>query len=155
MPQLAKGGKYVFGWSRVSLEGIVPVPPEARIEYGVVPGGRAILASGSRTTGGFVVSTEDLLGRSQLSSILTAHPELAECRSRAGRTVRYKGRLYSWVPIDRDGALRLPFHTRAAYGIKPGDRLLVIRGSNVAFVMGVKGPLIEMASRHPEIPLFE
>jgi bifunctional DNA-binding transcriptional regulator/antitoxin component of YhaV-PrlF toxin-antitoxin module len=154
MPQISKGGKYVFGWSRVGPKGAVPVPPEALEEYGLRPGGRAILASGSRTTGGVTVSTKRLMAGSRLACVLAAHPELAHRRGRAGVPLRFKGRLYAWVAVDRRGSLCLPPHTLAAYGIAPGDRLLVIRGSNVAFVMGLKGPLIDFAARHPGIPLF-
>ena len=92
---------------------------------------------------------------SQLSCVLAAHPELADRRGRAGVPLRFKGRLYACVAVDRRGSLRLPPGTLAAYRISTGDRLLVIRGSNIAFVMGLKGPLIDLAARHPGIPLFQ
>jgi len=34
MPQLVKGGKWVFGWTVVSSAGEVRIPPEAYAEYG-------------------------------------------------------------------------------------------------------------------------
>ena len=33
MPQLVKGGKYIFGWSKVGKEGKIKIPPEAYEEY--------------------------------------------------------------------------------------------------------------------------
>lgn len=33
MPQLVKGGKHVFGWSRVGDTGRIIIPPEAMEEY--------------------------------------------------------------------------------------------------------------------------
>ena len=35
MPQLAKGGKWVFGWVLVGPHGEVTIPPEAWDEYGL------------------------------------------------------------------------------------------------------------------------
>ena len=34
MPQLERGGKYVFGWSQVSENGVIVIPGEAVGEYG-------------------------------------------------------------------------------------------------------------------------
>jgi hypothetical protein len=34
------------------------------------------------------------------------------------------------------------------FGVRPGDKLLSIRGSNIAFVLAVKGPIIEAANRY-------
>jgi hypothetical protein len=33
MPQLVKGGKHTFGWSRVGKTGRIIIPPEALTEY--------------------------------------------------------------------------------------------------------------------------
>ena len=38
MPQLVKGGKYVFGWSVIGEDGGVVIPGEAVLEYGFEPG---------------------------------------------------------------------------------------------------------------------
>lgn len=53
MPQLVKGGKYVFGWSKVNDEGKIVIPSKAFIEYHFKAGEKIILLSGSRTSGGF------------------------------------------------------------------------------------------------------
>ena len=53
MPQLVKGGKYVFGWSKVSDEGKIVTPSKAFIEYHFKAGEKIILLSGSKTSGGF------------------------------------------------------------------------------------------------------
>jgi hypothetical protein len=57
--------------------------------------------------------------------------------------------------ISADGQLVLHEGTMKAFGIKPGDNLLSIRSSNIAIGMIVKGPIIEVAKRHPEIKVFE
>ncbi len=33
MPQLVKGGKYVYGWSKVSTKGKIAIPDKAKEEY--------------------------------------------------------------------------------------------------------------------------
>ncbi len=35
MPQLERGGKYVFGWSVLRLDNSVLLPPEVVAEYGL------------------------------------------------------------------------------------------------------------------------
>jgi len=45
MPQLVKGGKYIFGWSCVHPDGRIMSPPEAREEYCFEPGGKLIVMS--------------------------------------------------------------------------------------------------------------
>jgi hypothetical protein len=67
MPLIAKGGKYVFGWSLIGSGGRIQIPPETQAEYRLVPGGKVILTSGSKSTGGFTVSTKELLQRSALA----------------------------------------------------------------------------------------
>ncbi|MBN1295062.1 MAG: hypothetical protein JXB48_24725 [Candidatus Latescibacteria bacterium] len=57
----------------------------------------------------------------------------------------YKKRLYCWLKINTEGILKLPGRTMKSFAIKPGDRLLSIRGSNVAQVFAVKGPIITAA----------
>jgi len=53
MPQLVKGGKYVFSWSKVSDEGKIVTLSKAFIEYHLKAGDKIILLSGSKTSGGF------------------------------------------------------------------------------------------------------
>ena len=43
MPQLEKGGKYVFGSSPIRPDGSVRLPDEARQEYHIEPGENVIL----------------------------------------------------------------------------------------------------------------
>jgi hypothetical protein len=52
MPQLVKGGKWVFGWVIVGQRREIQIPPEACAEYGFQTGGRVLLLSGSRRSGG-------------------------------------------------------------------------------------------------------
>jgi len=145
MPQIAKGGKYVFGWSGIGGDGRIVLPPDALQEYGISPGEKAILISGSASTGGFCVSRKGLMERSVMKGVFEENPPLGTYRTAEGECVRYKGRLYCWVTVGEGGTLSLGDGTLRSFSLERGGRLLSIRGSNLAFVMGAKGPLIAHA----------
>lgn len=63
MPQLARGGKWVYGWVIVGSPGDLMIPPEVWDESGFQPGEEAVFLPGSRTSGGFGLSTPRLLGQ--------------------------------------------------------------------------------------------
>jgi hypothetical protein len=48
----------------------------------------------------------------------------------------------------------LPAHTLEAFSIHPEDHLLSIRDICIVSVMAWKGPLVDKARTHPEIPDF-
>lgn len=78
MPQLAKGGKYVFGWSVIGDDGRVTLPDETLREYGLTPGENVLLMSGSVASGGFRVTCVALLERAPIyAEMPRQHPELA------------------------------------------------------------------------------
>jgi len=93
MPQLAKGGKYVFGWSIIGKDGGILLPEEARYEYQLEPGERVILMPGSNTSGGFSISKKSRIERSKLSDILVQNPDLAEFKIEEGKIVNVGGKL--------------------------------------------------------------
>jgi len=155
MPQLSKGGKYVFGWSKIREDGGVLIPDEALQEYHLEPGEKVILISGSKTTGGFLVAKKSMIEGSELSDVLVKNPTLAHFQMEEGKTIRYKGRLYGWAKLHDSGLIILPASALGTFDLRPGDCLLSIRGSNLAFVLGAKGPIIESASQHPDITVFE
>ena len=126
MPQLVKGGKWVFGWVTVGPEGELAVPPDAWIEYGFQPGEEAVFLPGSRTSGGFGLSTPRLMAR-------MASPMQTRALAR--------GRL------GRDGQVKLP----PQVGVQPGARLLAVRGSGRALGFVSRGPIYEEAQRHPAL----
>ncbi len=155
MPQLEKGGKYVFGWSGIRPDGSVRLPDEVIREYGFTPGENVILMSSSVATGGFRVTRRALLESSAIyAEMLRQIPDLAAYTLEEGRAVRFKGGCCCWARLGRDGVLALPLHTMEAFDVRPGDALLSIRGSYLAVVMGVKGPLIALARQHPEIQVW-
>ena len=154
MPQLVKGGKHAFGWSRVGDRGRITIPPEAVAEYRLHEFEQLILVPGSRTSGGFGVATPESLKKSHLEIPRDAHPGFEGSGMPEGSISEHKGKPYCRAVL-RQGGFTLPVETLQRYGIGPGDRLLVIRGSGLAVGFAVRGPIVEEARKHPELEVFQ
>jgi bifunctional DNA-binding transcriptional regulator/antitoxin component of YhaV-PrlF toxin-antitoxin module len=155
MPQLVRGGKYVYGWSKVSDQGRIPVPSEAMNEYGFKEFDKVIVMSGSRRSGGFAVTTPALLAGSPLAAALNRFPRLRTFQMPEAMVLRAEGRPYCWTSIREGGHMTLPEQTLREYEVIPGDRLLVVRGSALALGFALRGPLVDEALTHSEIEVFE
>lgn len=127
MPQLVKGGKWVFGWAIVDNNGNLAIPPAAFVEYGFQPGETVFIIRGSRSSGGFSVGRSEKLDGSPL-----------QCR------------IIGQSTIDDNGRVKLP----AVVGMLHGESLLVVRGSGLALGFLHHGPIYEEALIHPEIEVF-
>ncbi len=117
-------------------------------EYQIASEGKVILTGGSKTTGGFGVSRRGLLSQSKLRGVLDDNPLLDSYGLEEGALITYRGRLFCWLKITPEGCMKLNDEILKAFELKKGDKLLAIRGSNLAVGMGVKGPLIELANRY-------
>ena len=149
MPQLNKGGKYVFGWSKIGDDGTLHFPPMVLTEYGLLDGQEIIIFTGAKATGGFCVTNQKMLSASKLQKILNALPELKKHGSNsAGAFIPYKGRSYAWLPLGTDGSITIPVKTLEYLHLCPGNKLISIRSSNISFNMGAKGPLVERAKAY-------
>ncbi len=93
MPQLNKGGKYVFGWSVIGAEGTIHFPTMALSEYNLTSEPEIIIFTGSKITGGFCVTNQRMLASSKLKHIIDDLPGLTgEHSGSAGQFIPYKGR---------------------------------------------------------------
>lgn len=129
MPQLVRGGKWVFGWVIVGPGGELAIPPEAWDEYRFQVGDEVIFLSGSRRSGGFGLS----------------HPRLM-----AGMPGPFETRALARGRIRQPGRIAVP----EAVGFQPGDRLLAVRGSGRALGFVARGPIYEEALQYPELAVF-
>jgi len=154
MPQIVKGGKNVFGWSIVGNDGRIVIPPEAFEEYLFIEDKRAILIPGSKLSGGFGLSSKRILENSTLKDILDHNPLLAGYKIPEGEIVKINRKKYCWVSLQKDGSIILPQKTMKGYGIKPGDYLASVRGSNLAIGFVARGPIYFEARKHQEIEEF-
>jgi hypothetical protein len=145
MPQVTKGGKYIFGWSKIKDDLSVQLPQMAIDEYDITSEGKVFLISGSKTTGGFVVTRKGLLFDSKIGNILKETPDLCDYKLEEGEFIKYKGRLYCWCNISKTGILNLNKNMVNTLDVNVGTNLLSIRSSDIAFCMGKKGELIERA----------
>ena len=155
MPQMNKGGKFIFGKSLIRTDGTLRIPPQAMEEYHIADEGKVYLFTGSKITGGFCVTRKGLLHPSKLGHILDDTPPLLDYSAGSGEFIKYKGRSYCWVEISQEGQILLTKKMMDFLKVRPGMELLSIRSSDIAFTMGAKGPLLEKAENYDgEIPLF-
>ncbi|MFX1594474.1 MAG: hypothetical protein ACFFBK_00255 [Promethearchaeota archaeon] len=155
MPQLIKGGKYIFGWSKVGRKGKIKIPPKAYEDYNLKMDKYAIVFSGSKTSGGFGLSSVRILKNTMMKEILEQNTTLANYETQEGEIIKFKNKKYSWVKIREDGTINLSKRTLKAFEINYNDFLLSGRGSGLAIGFIAKGPIFNEAKKHPEIEIFQ
>jgi hypothetical protein len=133
VPRLVKGGKWTYGWVAIGPEGQMTIPPEAWREFRFQAGGRAVLTPGSRRSGGFSISTPELM------------VEVSERLK--GATIRVLAR--GWFAEGRQ--VTVP----PEVGVQLGDRLLAVRGSRYGLGFVAQGPIYEEALKHRELEVFQ
>jgi hypothetical protein len=131
MPRLVRGATWTYGWVLVGPGGEMTIPPEAWREFGFRAGDEAIFTPGSRTSGGFGVSTP---GRMD---------EVSERLDGGALRVLARGRF-------GDGWVTAP----PEVGVRPGDRLLAVRGSRYGLGFVAQGPIYAEALKHAELECF-
>ena len=131
MPRLVKGAKWVFGWVVVGPGREIVIPPEAWDEYGFQAGGEAIYMPGSRKSGGFALSTPALMAEASGKMAGATLREVSRSQFGDGRVV---------VPLE--------------VNVKPGERLLTVRGSCFGLGFVARGPIYAEAVKHPELDEF-
>ena len=155
MPQMNKGGKFIFGKSLIRDDMTIHLPTQALTEYNATAEGKIYLFTGSNVTGGFCVTRKGLLEPSKLKHILTDNPTLQNYQTVEGEFIKYKGCSYCWVNISENGIIQLNQQTLDFLNLKIRMKLLSIRSSDIAFTMGATGPLLERADNYEgEIPLY-
>ncbi len=155
MPQMNKGGKFIFGKSIIREDGRIQIPAQAIQEYRITFEKKIYIFTGSKVTGGFCVTRKGLLQPSKLGHILTDTPDLLNYASQYGQFIQYKGRSYCWIDITEEGQIVLTREMMDFLHLEPNMQLLSIRSSDIAFTMGVKGPLLERAQAYKgDIPSF-
>jgi hypothetical protein len=126
MPQLEKGGKWVFGWIIVQNSKRIAVPLEAYHEYGFQDGEAIVFTCGSRRSGGFGIGRTDRIP-SQLKKRVLAHGRMGKM-----------------------GQVALPPEVE----VQEGDRLLAVRGSGFALGFLARGPIYELALQYHQLTSY-
>jgi hypothetical protein len=154
MPQLVKGGKYIFGWIQIRENGKITIPEEAYFEYKFNIDEKGILLSGSKTSGGFGLTSNRLIKNSPIGKMLEGFPELINFQLKEGEIVKINEKFYTWIKIFKDKSFKISENALKSFKIKTNQKLLAGRGSGLALAFIVKGPIYEEAKKHPEIPIF-
>jgi bifunctional DNA-binding transcriptional regulator/antitoxin component of YhaV-PrlF toxin-antitoxin module len=150
MPRLVKGGKYVYGWSKVKKNGEIVIPDEALQEYELQGHTKVILLPGSKKSGGFGVTTVDKLKNSALSHALDTFQ--MESRTK-GEIVHINGNPWCWVEL-RGNRMVIPAEVLKVYQVIPGEKVLAVKGSGLALGFAAKGPIVKEARTH-DLKIFE
>ena len=155
MPQLVKGGKFIFGLSRVGSKGTIVIPPQAIEEYRFRDGDHVILMNGSRRSGGFGLTTRIIIEKSEIVDIIDNLPEVFDYRTLEADVVSEKNRLFCWTTIKSGGYIELPHDTLSRFGVKSGDMLAGCRGSYLSVAFISRGPILDECRTHPELQVFK
>jgi hypothetical protein len=154
MSRLVKGGKYVYGWTRVGFSGRIVIAPEALEDYALNDSDKLILLPGGKTSGGFGLMSLKSLNNSKIKILTEVRPELWEDRVTEGETIEFGKNPYCWVKLN-NGSIVLPPTTLNKYGIQVLDKLLMIKGSGLALGFAVRGPIVQEADKHDELKIYE
>ena len=139
MPQINKGGNFIFGKSLIWDDLTICLPSQALTKYNATAEGKVYLFTVSKVTGGFCVTRKELLEPLKSGHILTDNPALQCYQTAEGEFVKYKGRSYCWVNISENGVIQLDQRIINFLNLKIGMELLSIRSSDIAFTVGGKG----------------
>lgn len=99
MPQMNKGGKFVFGKSLLRDDFTICFPTQAISEYDITSEKKVYLISGSKKTGGFVVTRKGLLYPSKIGNILKDTPPLCNYELEKFEFVKYSVRIINFMDL--------------------------------------------------------
>ncbi|MBN2168189.1 MAG: hypothetical protein JW738_03015 [Actinobacteria bacterium] len=155
MLQLVKGGKQVFGWSEVSTGGVTAIPDEAAEDYKITTGGSLLLIPGSESSGGFGLSSTKLLSGTRLGMLLKGAMAASAYQENETDHLEVSGRKWFFTELEGDlRSIKLSPHAMEEFDVRPGERLLVVKGSGRAIGFVQRGTIFAEALRHPELEVF-
>jgi bifunctional DNA-binding transcriptional regulator/antitoxin component of YhaV-PrlF toxin-antitoxin module len=155
MPQLVKGGKYIFGWSAVNKDGRIAIPNEAREEYDLKVYDKIFIIQGSKASKGFAITTKRRIKNSILINILKNIPALFNFDKLDNGYIEKNNKIYTWSIIDDKGYFQIDSKILNKYFVNVNDKLLVGRGSGFALAFIKTGMIVEEALKHSDLELFE
>ena len=155
MPQLVKGGKYVFGWTVLRDDLRIRIPDETYDEYKFLTTDKLIILSGSKSSGGFSICSPHTMSSYQLANnIFGLIGYIKKSDSFSGERleiVRSGKRLISWTYLDKEKYFMLSKELVASLGLEIGRRLLVGRGSGMGPAFINKGIIYNEALKHKDL----
>jgi hypothetical protein len=157
MPQLVKGGKYVFGISQLSAEYQIQIPPEAFSEYELGNTLSIVLIPGSKTSGGFAINSPVRLSQSKLYNLLKPLDYLEKFGTFGVPAYALKNissRMVVWIPLNKEGRFLLTPELARVLGLEVNHKLVVVKGGYIGPGFVARGPIYEEAMCHPKLKIF-
>ena len=154
MPQLVKGGKHVFGWSKVDKMGKIPIPPEAWIEYDYHIDDEVILVSGSKKSGGFSIIRLQIFLKSPLSNTPIDDSRYSKKQFPRNEIFHHHNRYLFITKLVANNEINLGVGVLDEYDVEVDTNLLAVRGSGLGLGLISKGPIYEEAKKHRDLPLY-
>ncbi|RCX23617.1 hypothetical protein DFP94_1011218 [Fontibacillus phaseoli] len=155
MAVTAKNGKYFYAWSKILPDGSFYLPDQALQEYHIRTDSKVILMSGRNTAKGFSVVCKELIDNSPLAKVFASLPQLRSFSIPEGETISFKERVFCWTYLGSNHYIQLPLQTWAEFGVNPGDKLLSLRATHLAFNNLADGPYIELAKQVRGMTVYE
>lgn len=152
MPQLVKGGKYIFGWTRIIEGNKIKIPDEAYEEYNIASTDKLFILSGSNSSGGFSIITPNSIINSKLSieiiRLAGYDKETNSFSKNRLEIIKHGKRFISWTNLEAEKYFKISNELISMLKINIGDNLLVGRGSGLGPAFIVKGTIYEEALKH-------
>ncbi len=158
MPQLVKGGKYVFGWTILHSDLKIRIPDETYHEYHLDQSDKIIIISGSKTSSGFGIIAPGSLIKSKMGfgiTNLSGYIKESDSFSTEKLKILKSGeRIITWTCVDKEKYFALSDKLIDLLNIRINDKLLVARGSGVGPTFIARGRIYNEALKHKNIPEF-
>jgi hypothetical protein len=158
MPQLVKGGKYIYGWVSIQPDGRIRIPDEAFDEYHFRTGEKIIMLSGSKTSGGFSIIKPETIKTSMIGQHITdaigLSKDIHSFTTWQSTPVHAGNRWISWTFLDHDKKICISAELLQRLGLETGGKLLVGRGSGLGPAFIARGQIYGAALKHGHIPTF-
>jgi hypothetical protein len=155
MPQLVKGGKYVFGWTVLRDDLRIRIPDETYEEYKFIKTDQLIIMSGSKSSGGFSICSPHTMSNYKLSNNifgLIGYVKESDSFTRERLEMVKSGkRLISWTYLDKEKYFMLSKELVDSLDLETGCRLLVGRGSGMGPAFISKGIIFNEALKHRDL----
>lgn len=158
MPQLVKGGKYIFGWTRINKNLKIRIPDETYDEYKLDETDKLVILSGSKSSGGLSIITPDSVINSKLSEninrLVGYRKDSNSFKTNELEIIKLGVRLVSWTFLEKEKYFRLSIELVSALSLNIGEKLLVGRGSGLGPAFIAKGTIYKEALKHKDLLEF-
>ena len=158
MPQLVKGGKYVFGWTVLNEDFKIRIPDEAYDEYELNKTEKLIIISGSKTSGGISITSPHRIINSGISNILRSleySKDSDEFFIKDLKIVKSNGRSFCWTYLSKNKQIILSKDILIHYNLEVGRKMLAVRGSGIGPGLITRGLIYDEALKHPDLLVYE